>query len=344
MICLEENIRKYKLGCLGSPDDERDVKYSDISCASSEEIVIPNEFYVEYKFDAKVQGVINSCVAHSISEAEEIIYDTAEQLSVGFVYGHRESSNYQGTGMITREALINLTKYGNVLNKDFPVNEEYPSIKQTLTKYGVDSLVTKASQHISKGFVRLCREDIKKYIATEKKPIIITVKIYDNFYDYTKYNGVVPTVPVGNLVGGHCMLITGYKGDTLKILNSWGTLGDKGYIYLDINSTIINELWGLTDTRVYNPIPTPNPTPSPSPTMDTIYRVQLEADYVREYADELANKLRVKGIDCCIKIYVTPKGSLYKVQVGAYKVYDNAIAKMKELIALGYKDAFIAIV
>lgn len=334
------DITEYKIGCHGSPTDERDIFYSDVICADSSSITIPKSFEIKYQFSPKNQGNVNSCVTHVLSEYEEIEKSSNELFSVGFLYGNRKDSDFQGSGMILREALNHLINEGNVLNKDFPINEEYPSISKTLDVYGKDKLLTKASEYKSKGYLRLYAEDIKKYLVTENKPIILAVKIYDNFYELQYNKGLIPSIPYGNYQGGHCMLIVGYNEDRLKILNSWGTLGDNGYVYLDINSSIIKELWALTDERIIKPTPQPNPSPTPNnptPTVETIYRVQIGAFKSRKWADQLADELRSKNIDCCIKIYP----DMIKIQVGAYKIKSNAQDMLNKMINLGYKDAFI---
>ena len=48
------------------------------------------------------------------------------------------------------------------------------------------------------------------------------------------------------------MIIIGYDKDKLIIVNSWGNTGNKGYYYLDINSSIIKELWALEDIKNVN--------------------------------------------------------------------------------------------
>jgi hypothetical protein len=349
------DITDYKFGCLGSPVDERDIYYSDIVGDTNTNIIIPDSFEIKYQFPPKNQGDVNSCIPHALSEYEEITKASNELFSVGFPYANRDvNQDYLGTGMILREALKHIVNEGNVLNKDFPVNEEYPAILDEINKYNKDDLYKKASLNKAKGYIRLNPEDVKRYMVTENKPIIMTIKVYDNIYDIKDNKGYIPE-PIDNskLLGGHCLMLTGYNGDIAKVLNSWGTIGDGGYLHLNINSSIIKELWVLTDESLYKPPMPPKGTVTPSnpvtptnptnvPTAETIYRVQLEADSIRSNADYLANELRSKGIDCCIKIYPTPKGNLYKVQVGAYKSYDNAIAMRDKMISLGYKDAYIA--
>ena len=327
------NVEDYKLNILGSPVDERDIYYSDIACSDNSSIIIPKSFEIKYQFNPKNQSVVGSCVSHSLSEYEEIVKASNELYSVGFTYSNRSSSDYQGYGLVVREALSHLIKEGNVLNKDFPINEEYPSILNTLDTYGKEKLLTQASEHKSKGYLRLDVEDIKKYLVTENKPILITVKVYDNFYNMQSNKGFIPKVPSTNYRGGHCMLITGFNGDTLKILNSWGNLGDNGYVYLDINSSIIKELWSLTDERtVIKPI-----EPTVVVTKDILYRVQLGAFSIRKNADILVEELRNKGIDSCVRLYP----NMFKVQVGVFKLKLNSENMRDKLISLGYKDAFI---
>jgi hypothetical protein len=328
-----------------SSTDERDIMYADIAGDTNTNITILDPFEIKYQFEPKNQQ-FNDCVPHALSEYEEIIKASNELFSVGFPYANRSEEDFQGSGMITREALKHLVNEGNVLNKDFPISEEYPAILDELNKYDKDDLYKKASLNKSKGYIKLTNDDIKKYMITENKPVIITIKVYDNIYDIKDNKGYIPEpTDTSKLLGGHCMLVVGFAGDILKILNSWGNIGDGGYLHLNINSPLIKELWVLTDESLYKPPMPPKGTVTPSnpvtPTNVPIYRVQLEADMQRENADNLANELRGKGIDCCIKIYPTPKGILYKVQVGAYKIKSNAKDKLDEMIALGYKDTYI---
>ena len=51
----------------------------------------------------------------------------------------------------------------------------------------------------------------------------------------------------------------------------------------------------------------------------------------------MVNKLKNDGFDA----FVTEEGGLYKVQVGAFKVKDNAVNAWCKLKEAGYKDAWI---
>nr|DAH73282.1 MAG TPA: peptidase [Caudoviricetes sp.] len=239
----------YILGAIVSPADLRDYEY-DMLIGASEPIEVPYEYIFDYPYDILNQGAIGSCVAHGLSEMRNYIDGVPidDTYSVGFIYANREESDSQNRGMVTRQALKNLVKYGDCKKKDFPINEEYPAIVKTLEKYGKDQLLKKASEHKSLAYIKLQTNEIKEYLVKYKKPIAIAVYVYDNFYEANTNGGKIPSKPSGNKRGGHLMIIIGYKGDDLVIVNSWGeNVGDKGRFYLDINSEIIKELWALED-------------------------------------------------------------------------------------------------
>ena len=71
-----------------------------------------------------------------------------------------------------------------------------------------------------------------------------------------------------------------------------------------------------------------------------LYKVQVGAFRVKENADAFAKELKEKGFDT----FVTKIGEYYKVQCGAFKVKSNAEALLNQLIAKGYADAFITYV
>lgn len=250
---IKEMLKKYPLDNIESPIDLRDYTYDMVAGADITEI--PEEFELKYQFVAKDQGQIPACVNHAISSTKEIIDNVTEMYSQWWLHALRSDADYQGKGAILREELKHLVNEGIVPLKLFNAPEEYSQIRTTLeTKYDKNGLLQEAAKHKSTGYIKLSKEDIKKYLFTEKKPILIAVRIYQNFYSAPYNNGVIPTTPTGSYYGGHAMTIVGYKGDTLKILNSWGQWGSQnGYLYLDINSPIITELWGLTDKPIEKP-------------------------------------------------------------------------------------------
>lgn len=69
----------------------------------------------------------------------------------------------------------------------------------------------------------------------------------------------------------------------------------------------------------------------------TLYRVQVGAFGVYDNAVRMSNQLKAKGFDTMI----VKVGTLFKVQTGAFGVYSNAVNQMNKLKSLGYSDAFI---
>ena len=244
-------MENFKLGAIDSPLDLRDYDYSMITC-SSDSVDIPENFVLDYNFPILNQGSVGSCVAHALSCMKSNIdgVNKDNMYSVGFIYANRQEDDWQGTGMVTREALKNLVKYGDCRKSSFPINEEYPSIVNTLNNYGKQKLLDEADDHKSLAYIKLDVDEIKEYLVKYKKPIAISVYVYDNFHEANKNGGKIPSIPDGNKRGSHLMLCIGYEGDNLILINSWGDYnGDKGKYYLDINSDIIKELWVLEDKK-----------------------------------------------------------------------------------------------
>lgn len=240
---------KFLLGAIDSPVDLRDYDYSMVS-GSSEKIEVPESFELDYDIPIQNQGSIGSCVAHALMEMKSYIDNN--MYSIGFLYGNRSDTDHQESGLVPRQALKNLVKYGDCFKESFDYNIEYPDVRNKMSEIGTDKLLTEAAGHKSLAYVSLNSDEIKEYLVKYKKRIMIVVRVYQNFYNAKSNKGIIPSEPVGAYKGNHAMVITGYKKDMIKIVNSWGNTGDNGYYYLDINSSIIKELWALEDEKNVN--------------------------------------------------------------------------------------------
>lgn len=326
-------------GVLNSPIDERDYTLDMIDGLSIDEN-LPEEFSLQYKFSAKDQSTIPSCVGHALSVCKEIIDDELELYSAGFIYGNRAETDSQGKGTVAREALKQMVKCGTVYQKDFPVNEVYPEILKTMTtKYNKEELLKKALLHKSESYIKLDVNEIKSYIYTEKKPVVASINIYDSFYKFGP-DYIIPCCS-GKKRGRHLVIILGWKNDTLKMLNSWGpNWANNGYCYLRLYDELLyNEVWALTDKRIIR-TETPSSSNDIIPTSKTAYKVQTGAFTVRANAEKLVKELDSKGIASCISIYPDK----FKVQCGYFLVKENAENMLNKLKDLGYKDAFITVI
>lgn len=241
-------MEEYMLGAIDSPNDLRDYDYSMLAGAT--DVEIPESFELDYDIPVQNQGKVNSCVAFSLSEMKSYIDNS--NYSSGFIYANRSDGDHQGTGLIPREALSHLIKEGDCLKASFDYNIEYPAIKEKISEVGTDKLYAEASQFKSLAYIRLSVDEIKEYLVKYKKPVMIVVKVYQNFYTAKSNKGIIPSELVGAYKGNHAMVVIGYEKDNLKLVNSWGNTGDNGYYYLDINSSIIKELWALEDEKNVN--------------------------------------------------------------------------------------------
>lgn len=246
----------YKCGILDSDPDLRDYTYDmidDSECAVASSFQIPENFRLEdYDYKILDQHTVGSCAPHAGSMYKTYVdgLPFEDRYSVGWLYAYREDSDSQGTGMISRQLFKNMVKFGLCSHKSFPINEEYPQIKETLKKYGIDKLLKEANNHKCKAYFFLDMDELKEYMVKFKKPVYITVNVYENFYDSLNNGGKIPSKPSGKKRGGHALLVIGWIGDILILVNSWGDLvGDKGIFYLDMKSEIVKDLIVLEDVK-----------------------------------------------------------------------------------------------
>lgn len=133
----QEIQQRYNLnGYIPSPEDKRDFTPSDVMLTS---VPLPEEYRTEGKVKIMNQKVVGSCVAHAIAAAMgygefKAGFKTYHDFSRGFIYANRTKSNYQGEGMITREAIKQVNHCGDCMYDTFPWNEQYPDVKARLEK------------------------------------------------------------------------------------------------------------------------------------------------------------------------------------------------------------------
>lgn len=231
-----------KMGCLKSPKDFRDYKVATAIRAE----ILPEEFRLSDRI-IKDQGLVGSCVAHSLSSALE---KNNQIFSTGWIYGYRPMGYYQGEGMYIREALKTVQKIGAVKQPDFPHNIEMMEAKQIVDK-NLLTLKTKAQEFQIEAYAKLNTiVEIKNFIYTSKTPVIFAVKVGTNYLDLDKNNIIiVPKDLDNNNVGNHAMIIIGWTKDGFIIQNSWGELWGKQGIAILPYDYPIDEAWGITISK-----------------------------------------------------------------------------------------------
>jgi len=99
---------------------------------------------------------------------------------------------------------------------------------------------------------------------------------------------------------------------------------------------LYSRLGDLAEKVTANLSDTTTATTTTTTKKDTLYRVQVGAYSVKNNADVQLKKVKAAGFDT----YMVKVGGLYKIQVGAYSKKENAEAMQKKLKAKGF-DSFI---
>lgn len=242
-------------GIIDSPVDLRDYNYKDLSCNNNSQI--PEKFEIEYPFEPRNQLNTSTCAFQSVSAIIETINNVNDYVSDGFLNAMRDVYDCQlGKGAVTREIMKLACNSGIVSKLDFPNLEDYPTISESFDKLSNKTeIIEKAKQLKCQSYVRVDIEDVPSYLFNEKKPLVVTTRLYESFYKVNKPNtdGLVPYPSYGERCGNHAMVIIGYKyinGQLyLKILNSWGKYWClNGFCWINAkDDKLINEIWGFTD-------------------------------------------------------------------------------------------------
>ena len=122
-----------------------------------------------------------------------------------------------------------------------------------------------------------------------------------------------------------------------------GRVGNTGHsfgahLHLDIiiNEQHVNPMLHL-NPRSTAPLPAAPPLPPATPPQtNQIFRVQVGAFHVRENADAMVTRLRTHGF----APFITKNSNLFRVQVGAFQNRTNADNLRNRLVELGF-DAFV---
>lgn len=210
-------------GCIKEEEDKRDYKMKVSKVAKS--VVFPKEFKLDMP-NVKDQGIVNSCVAHSLSTLLEKVYlEKGKKFSVGFIYGYRPDNYYQGQGMHPREAMKTLQKIGDVENRHFDHNKEMREIKE-LVDANFDRLSPLAANFKIKGYSRIYTEQEIKECLFNGMPVPASIPVRK---DLALDENNVLKYTTGEPQGYHMITICGWNDKGFIFQNSWGLdWGDKG--------------------------------------------------------------------------------------------------------------------
>lgn len=235
-----KNNRKYG----GKPPkiDIRDYKIAKFICPLPESYTLTNLPRI------KDQGNVRSCVAHAMSSIMEYYENGKTNLSTNFIYGaQKKLCGYSGTGMYLQNACKIVQKYGDMLEKDCPGNDEVPICCKTAEKSLAD--INKRNQayiyKVKNYFNCKDLEDVKKAIY-RYGPVLLSIKWFDDYQCNAKGVLFRDTNKKSNF-GYHAVMAYGWTKEGLLCQNSWGeNWGNKGRFILPY-SIPFSEAKGFAD-------------------------------------------------------------------------------------------------
>lgn len=197
-----------------------DVRDYEVVCSYAS-YDFPNEYELS-TVRVKNQGMVGSCVAHALSSIIEYYnsaqHDDPSEMSVGYIYGNRTNSEHKDSGMIMRDALDVVAKYGDVYHEDFPYNEETPRAIRLYERVSGSLYDVGRPNRISE-YCRVNTVAAAKLALMSGNPLLMAMDWYEDME--TDENGTLTTEYVG-YGGGHCMFIYGWNEHGWKVQNSWG--------------------------------------------------------------------------------------------------------------------------
>lgn len=236
---------KKACGAIFSSVDIRDYQ---MVCAAPN-VEFPNEFELK-TVRVKDQGQIGRCVATALSSILEYYNfnqngdDT--EMSPGYIYGNRSNSEHKGPGMIMRDALDIVSKFGDVFAYEFPYDAETPEILKHFEQRD-ESLFESGYHHRISEYCRVNTVAAAKFALMTGIPLLMAMEWYEDME--VDENGVLNTEYVG-YAGGHCMFIYGWDERGWKIQNSWSEdWGINGCFVLPYEMGMA-ECWAVMDDIV----------------------------------------------------------------------------------------------
>lgn len=241
-------MEKNYIEAFGAIESKIDVRDYQVACAAAPNVELPASFALNIRA-VKNQHSVNSCVAHALAAVVEYFNFMQEKtdipMSTQFIYGNRINCFYTEEGMMMREALENLRKYGTCPQTDMPGNIEVPEAIRRFNQNAL-SVIPSAYPNRITNYCSIYKEQQMKLWLMTKGPIVFSVKWYSNYWLTNKNELRFDSSSASE--GGHCMVIYGWTPEGWLIQNSWGTMWGDGGRAIYPYDEIIREAWGIEDT------------------------------------------------------------------------------------------------
>lgn len=241
-------MEKNYIEAFGAIESKIDVRDYQVACAAAPNVELPEVFELNMRA-VKNQLAVSSCVAHALAAVVEYFNFMQEKtdttMSTEFIYGNRINHTYTDKGMIIRDALENLRKYGTCPNSSMPGNIEVPEAIRRFNQDALGVIPAAYPNRITNYCSLYKKNDMKLWLMT-KGPIVFSVKWYENYW--LTVNNELHFDEKSEPSGCHCMVIYGWNKEGWLFQNSWGnTWGDGGRAVYPYDATI-REAWGVEDT------------------------------------------------------------------------------------------------
>ena len=239
---------KNYIEAFGAIESKIDVRDYQVACAAAPNVELPEVFELNMRA-VKNQHSVSSCVAHALAAVVEYFNFMQEKtdttMSTEFIYGNRINHIYTDKGMIIRDALENLRKYGTCPNSSMPGNIEVPEAIRRFNQDALGVIPAAYPNRITNYCSLYKKNDMKLWLMT-KGPIVFSIKWYENYW--LTVNNELHFDEKSEPSGCHCMIIYGWNKEGWLFQNSWGnTWGDGGRAVYPYDATI-REAWGVEDT------------------------------------------------------------------------------------------------
>ena len=241
-------MEKNYIEAFGAIESKIDVRDYQVACAAAPNVELPEVFELNMRA-VKNQLAVSSCVAHALAAVVEYFNFMQEKtdttMSTEFIYGNRINHTYTDKGMIIRDALENLRKYGTCPNSSMPGNIEVPEAIRRFNQDALGVIPAAYPNRITNYCSLYKKNDMKLWLMT-KGPIVFSVKWYEKYW--LTVNNELHFDEKSEPSGCHCMVIYGWNKEGWLFQNSWGnTWGDGGRAVYPYDATI-REAWGVEDT------------------------------------------------------------------------------------------------
>lgn len=241
-------MEKNYIEAFGAIESKIDVRDYQVACAAAPNVELPEVFELNMRA-VKNQHSVSSCVAHALAAVVEYFNFMQEKtdttMSTEFIYGNRINHTYTDKGMIIRDALENLRKYGTCPNSSMPGNIEVPEAIRRFNQDALGVIPAAYPNRITNYCSLYKKNDMKLWLMT-KGPVVFSVKWYENYW--LTVNNELHFDEKSEPSGCHCMVIYGWNKEGWLFQNSWGnTWGDGGRAVYPYDATI-REAWGVEDT------------------------------------------------------------------------------------------------